>query len=280
MRNLILLFLKYRGFVAFLLLEAVCMILVIRYNRAQRDIYLNSASIFSAGMYESMDNLKQFYYLSDVADSLAAENARLKGLISNNARNEAIVIDSSLFFSQDDTIQQYKYLPARVVNNSTNQNNNTLTISKGYLDGVKQREGVVSNKGIVGITRTVNKNYSTVMSILNRQVRISTSLKRTNNIGALAWRGDNPTLMKLEDVPKHADVVKGDTVITSGYTARFPRGILVGTVDSVWLTSGSNFYDIQIKLMNDLNSVRYVYIIQNKMSKAQDAIEETLSDEQ
>ncbi len=286
MRNLILLFLRYGGFIVFLLFEALCMFLVIRYNRTQREVYVNSANIVTATLYEQMDNMTKFWSLSSTADSLARENARLHSLIKNMnqvAITPLVAEDDTTYIEPPDTIEtieQYQYIPAKVVNNSTNRNNNTLTLNKGSKHNIQIRKGVASDKGIVGITRFVSEHYTTVMSILNRQVRVSTAIKRNNYIGSLAWRGNDPTRMKLEDVPNHADIQVGDTVITSGFTPAFPRGIMVGKIDTFWVSSGNGFYDIEVKLSNDLNNIQYVYVIENKLANEQEQVEKEVGDEQ
>lgn len=282
MRNLLLLFLRNGGFITFLLLEIFCMFLVIRYNRTQRDVYINSSNLLSASIYKWQNSATKFLTLSAVTDSLINENARLLSIINNQQFSEPITIDSSTSttIATLDTINPYTFTPAEVVNNSTNRNNNTLTLNKGYLHDIKQRQAVISDKGIVGFTRFVNKNFTTVMSILNRQLRISAAVQRNNHIGSLAWRGNDPTRMKLEDVPNHADLMIGDTIITSGYSSKFPRGITIGQIDTFWISSGNGFYDIEVKLSNDLNNLQYVYIIENALAKEKEKLEQLSSDEQ
>jgi rod shape-determining protein MreC len=71
----------------------------------------------------------------------------------------------------------------------------------------------------------------------------------------------------MEDVPKYVEVQIGDTIQTSGYSDMFPRGIMVGTVDSIWLEPGSNIYGINVRLINDLRNMGYVYVINDLLQK-------------
>jgi len=54
-----------------------------------------------------------------------------------------------------------------------------------------------------------------------------------------------------------------DTIITSGYSSIFPKGVMVGVVDTFWFEAGSNFYTIDVKLSADLNKVKSTYVIKD-----------------
>jgi rod shape-determining protein MreC len=139
--------------------------------------------------------------------------------------------------------------------------------------------GVVDEKGIIGIVRNVRPSFSSVLSILHNASRVSVSLKRNQYFGTLLWNGFNPTKMSLAAVPKHADIRIGDTVQTSGYSHIFPKGLMVGTVDSFWIEGGSNFYTIDVSLVNDLSKVNNVYVIKNLVKAELDSLENALLNE-
>ena len=270
MRNLFLLFLKYGHIFLFLFLEFVCFILIVRYNRAQNEIYLNSANIVSGAIYSRVNNVSEYFKLDEVADSLANENARLRKLLYNSSYQSVTNIDS--IFNQD-SVFQYSYLVGKVVNNSINLNNNKFTINKGSKDGVKPRMGIINSNGVAGIIKDVKKNYSVALSLLNRQVKISASLKKSGAFGSLAWKGVDPNILNLEDIPKHSLISIGDTVVTSGYSSKFPPELMVGVIDTFWLEPGFNSYTIEVDLNNDLSRLNYVYIIDNILIEEQSEIE-------
>ncbi|MFQ5446433.1 MAG: rod shape-determining protein MreC, partial [Saprospiraceae bacterium] len=80
----------------------------------------------------------------------------------------------------------------------------------------------------------------------------------------------------LEDIPKHAPVVKGDTIETSGYSAIFPEGIMLGVVDKVWMEPGSNYYNIEVRSSLDMSNLSYVYVINNLFRTEQEQIEQAV----
>ena len=249
---------RFGGLVAFVVLESICAWMIVKYNHSQREIWLHSSSSWAGRIAERRDQLEDFLVLRDVADSLAADNARLRLqlLLQPNALPDSVQlvpVDSS-----------YTLVPCRVVRNSVMNANNTLTIDRGASDGILPRQGVVSGGSIVGVTRAVSEHYTEVMSLLHSQSRISAAMLRSGYFGVLSWPGRNAREVMLEEVPRHAELIKGDSVITSGYSAMFPRGIFVGIVDSFWLQRGSDFYQIRVRLGHDPARLDYAYIIRRR----------------
>lgn len=276
MRNLVLLFVKFGGIFLFFVLEAFCMYLVVQYNKKQNEIFFSSANVASGNIYYTFDKVARFWSLSSVADSLAKENAQLRAQLDNAKFLETIREDSV----KDENIhQKYTFIEAAIINNSITQHNNNITLDRGRDQGVKARMGVIGQNGIVGIVRSTSNNFSQVMSILHKQSKTSASIKRNNFFGSLVWKGNNPEITNLNDIPKHAKLVIGDTVQTSGYSSIFPEGIMIGVIDTFWIPKGSNFYNIDVKLQNDLSSTKYVYIVNNLMKDEQDDLEGEVDNE-
>jgi len=128
--------------------------------------------------------------------------------------------------------------------------------------------GVITSKGILGIIDNTSNKYATVISILNRTTSISAQLKKTNHFGSLTWNTNSPEYIQLTDIPKIAPVIKGDTIVTSGRSSIFPKGIPIGTIETFNLDNAENYYEINIKLFNDMSSIKHVYVIENRDSQA------------
>ncbi len=271
MRNLILLFLKYGRFASFLFLEIVCFFLIVRFNQKQNEIYVHSANLVTGNIYEQYKNTIGFMKLGDVRDSLMAENAELRALLDYSKFDQRVKIDTakSAFLEQ-----QYQYIEARVINNSINRNNNFITLNKGKMHGVAPRMGVIGKTGILGIVKDVSQHFSTVMSPLHRQFRLSASLKKTGHFGTLTWQEQDPRVMQLTQVPKIAEVEVGDTVVTSGFSTHFPAGLMIGTINDFTIEKGSSFLTIQVKLINDLNAAQFGYVVKNLFREEREKLEE------
>lgn len=260
MQNLIRFFLQYGNILLFILIEIFCFSLIVNQNQNQKNIYLYSKQLFFGHFYKQAQDFKNYLNLSEVADSLAQENALLRSTI-RNAKFKTGTIESSV----SDTIylQQFTYIASRIISNSIHLQNNTMILDKGADNDVAPGMGVVGEKGVVGIVHKTSAKFSLVLPLLHSQSRISAAIKRNQYFGSLIWSGKGSQEFKLTNVPKHADVVIGDTIITSGYSTIFPKGIEIGKVDNIQEIKGSNEYNIDTKIYLDFSTLKNVYIVKN-----------------
>jgi rod shape-determining protein MreC len=210
---------------------------------------------------------------------LEAELIRLQSLLDRAALD---TIDFSGIHSGDSLMnggeQQrenytYEYLPAGVVNNSVTHVNNYITINKGADDGIRPDMGVVSPRGVAGIVVTVRERYSVVISLLNSKFKLSCKVKNTGYFGALTWKSDDLAIAYLEELPSHATFQVGDTVVTSGYSAIFPPGVMVGVVEAYGKQRDDNFYSLKVRLATDFRSLSALCVIVNRSQDKQREIE-------
>ncbi|HQU58082.1 MAG: rod shape-determining protein MreC [Phaeodactylibacter sp.] len=270
MRGLLQLFAAYGGFLAFVLLEGISLVLIVQFNHRQKEIFDNSLGLAIAAAERKIDYVTEYYGLKEEVIKLQAKNIRLMEEADNARYNTSVFRDS---MRPDSTEPMFTFIGANVVSNSIISDNNSLRLDKGKLDSVQSHMGVISDDGIVGIVRETTGHFCRVMSILHSQSRIKASIKGSDYFGTLTWKGGDPMRMQLEAVPKHAVVKKGDIVQTSGYSQVFPKGILIGKVESARIEPGDNFYTITVKLFNDLSKVQYVYIIDNLMRKEHEELD-------
>lgn len=276
MRNFIRFLLKHHFVLLFLIIEIVSLVLVLNYNAYQRSVFLSSSNRLTGGLYNRYSNMREYLMLRHINEDLARENAYLRGQLPESFRASKdyfnLVFDS---LSQ----QQYIYRAARVINNSVNKHFNYITLNKGRRHGIEKEMGVISSKGVVGIVNNVSENYATVISILNTRLKISAKLEETGYFGALEWDGKTFDQAILNEIPRHATVNVGDLVETSGYSAIFPEGILIGTVQEIENNEGESFYNIKVKLSVDFKDLAFVEVIGNAMREEQVVLEKETEDD-
>jgi len=117
---------------------------------------------------------------------------------------------------------------------------------------------------LVGIVKNTSTNYATVQSILNINSQINAKLKKSNHFGSLIWNTQDPNIVQLIEIPRHAPIQKGDTIVTGGKSTIFPEGVLVGKIEDFVLNQDKNSYTLNIALFNDMTNLEHVYIITNK----------------
>ncbi|MBI3882948.1 MAG: rod shape-determining protein MreC, partial [Sphingobacteriales bacterium] len=160
--------------------------------------------------------------------------------------------------------RQWLYKVAKVVSNSVSTQSNFIVLKRGLAQQLGKDIGVVDpSNGVVGIVTDVSDNYAVVMSLLHKDSRISAKLKKSGDAGMIIWDGKYPNELTLIDIRKSAKIAKGDSVVTSGFTTTFPYGLLIGTVEEVWLEKSSNNFTIKLKSAVNFYNLQYVYAIDN-----------------
>ena len=238
-------------FFLFIFLEIISIFLSVR-DTDKKNVFISSANYVTGGLYEKTSYIASYFSLREDNESLKKENEYLKNHISNTVNlNKSI--------SKDIENLGFYYQSAIVVKNSIYKPNNIITLNKGADDGVVEGMAVISNKGAIGIVASTSSNYCTVISLLNSKISISAKVKRTNFFGTLRWEGGDYQYVTLFDIPDHTSLYKGDEIVTTGYSIIFPEGISIGTVSSFY--KEGSFYKIKVKLSQDFNNLRNVYIV-------------------
>lgn len=258
MKNLFLFFWKNNFTIVFLLLQVFCFYLIIQNNKYHNTTWYNSSNKVAGDIMSAVNSVTQYLNLKNSNRDLAEENASLKSMLA------ALTMDSVPDYLYQDTSGKFVFHSARVVNNSFIRRNNYLTIDKGSLDGIKPEMGVIGPNGIVGQVKDVSPHYATVISFLHKNSRMSAGFKNSRFFGSLSWPGMNPREALLSDIARHVKFSKGDTIVTTAYSALFPEGIMVGTVKDFEARDGSSFFNITIELSTDFTNLHYVYAIENK----------------
>lgn len=305
MQRLLLLIYTYRTFLLFIALEIVSLRLIVTNNPYQSAAFFNTANYVVGNILETRQEIIDYFGLKRVNADLAEENARLREALSTrNQVNrltfekdtfiylppdtmfipakrenepdlsaEAIGVDTGTVDVDSIIINQYDFIPAKVIGNSTRRFDNYITINQGSKAGIKTGMGVMSGNGVVGRVKAVSTHFATITSLLHTDVMVSSRLKGSETFCTTTWPGRDPQIAELLYVPRHIQVQPGDTVTTSGFNAIFPDNIMIGRVSEVNLRPNATFYDIKIKLSNDFYTLSYVYVISNKVIQEIDSLQ-------
>jgi rod shape-determining protein MreC len=262
MRNLYLFFRKHYFYFLFLLLETVSLILLFNYNQFQ-NAAVYTWSDQAAGTVNGMfRNISEYFSLRSTNRVLTEEIAQLQSRMP-----EAFYMaDTATFFVKDTMYRsEYRYIAARVLSNTTNKRNNFIMINKGRMHGVQTSMGVVIGNRLVGQVVGVSRHFSWVMSLLNKDSRISAKFKKNNQLVNVEWSGGNYRVGSVKEIPKHFEILPGDTIITSGNSEIFPEGVLVGTIKDFTVLPDENFNSARIVFSTDFNSLGYVEVVVDMM---------------
>ena len=250
-----------------LLLEVASGVLLFQYNSYQSSVWFSSANAVVGKVYEADAAVRSFFSLTRVNEELTLRNFYLERQVSQLRRLYGdLTQDTTVMERQElEFLNQYHLIPAKVVSSTLDKANNLMMIDKGRADGVQKDMGVACGSGIVGVVYLVSDHYSVIIPVLNRaSSRISCSIRGRGYFGYLQWYGDDPAVAYVEDVPRHARFKRGNWVETSGYSAIFPAGILVGKIENIYNSADGLSYRLKVRLTTDFGCLRDVFVISDQ----------------
>jgi rod shape-determining protein MreC len=265
---------RYRAFFTFLFLEIFCAWLIIQNNQFQGAKFFNSSNSFVAGLNSFSQDIREYFSLRETNRLLAEENATLRNKLEQRTQALNVVKGNQIVDSA--IIKRFEFVSAKVVNNSVHRFTNFLTIDKGEAEGIKPGMAVISAAGIVGKVKTVSKHYGVVTSLLNKDVMVSALLKRSGHYGTIQWDGRDPDVVQFNFIPRHVKPMVGDTIVTSGFNAVFPRDLMVGVIIKTELSEEALFHNITVHVSQDFRRISYVAVVKSHLKHEQDSLEYTI----
>lgn len=249
--------------IVFLFLEIASLVLLFRFNAYQGSVWFTQANAVAGQVLEWESRVTAYLHLGEENRQLTVTNIelqtenetlrrRLAKLEHKPSQTERVVASQ---------LEGIKLIPAQVISNSIRDKDNFITINRGYNDGIRDEMGVVCGTGIVGIVCQTGKHYALVLPVLNSHSSISCRLKETEYFGYLKWSGGSPLQAYIDDIPRHANIKKGEMVETSGFSSVFPAGIFVGKVRRVLNSDDGLSYKLEIGLSTDFSRLREVSVI-------------------
>lgn len=276
MKNIFIFIRRYFNFLFFVVLQILSLVLLVKYNETHQAAYAGVANEVTGRINEQYNKIQNYFHLKANNILLLEENTRLKNLLGINFQAgdtiRRTVIDSLI----RDTLgrqRKYLWLPAKVVNNTVSQQMNYLTLHRGSNQGVKKEMAVIGPQGVVGTVIDLSENFARVMGLLNRNSKVSSMLKKSRIVGTVEWDGKDPDFLMLRNIPKSTAVAKGDSVVTSNFSANFPSDVMVGTVYEIIKDPSSNYYIIKLKTATNFYSLEYVNLVENVLWDEQRRLE-------
>ncbi len=275
MRSLLNFLIRHSSLIIFLVLEGIALIMLSSTHNYHNSVTSNLFGGVSARLSANIENAKSFTRLRQINRQLVYENALLKQKLEGTKP-----VGSSPETSVNDTINKvyYSYISAKVVNNSVNKQKNFFTLDKGLNNGITTGMAVVGPDGIAGVIAGSSANYSVAMSVLNIDFRLSAKIAQNNYFGSMTWSGKNYRYVSVSEIPHHVGVAEGDTILTTGYSAIFPEGLMIGTVSGE-PKAGGDFLTLNVKLATDFKKLTYVYIIKSHEKGEIQRLEEEVTNE-
>lgn len=282
MRNVFLFLRRYSVFIIFLVMQIIALSMLFTDNRFHNTVLGMVSNEVAGSVNKRVDRAEEFLSLSEQNRKLREQNAKLLSLLPNGS----LLPDSAMELVTDtfrlDSIKQYRqyqYLSAKVISNDVFLQQNYMVLHRGMAQGIVPNMAVVSVDGIVGTVVHVSENMALVMSLLNRQSKVIATLKKGSGLGEVSWDGKDPRYLVLTKIPKTVVVKKGDTVVTSPYSDKFPPGLPIGIVDDVEQDQETNTYILQVKTAVNFYNIQHAFAVKNTLQNEMDELKKKMSKE-
>lgn len=275
MRNVLLFLKRYSVLFFFLVIQVLCLYKLFSLNRFHGAVFNMVSNNWAGRINTRVNALEEFFTLSTQNELLRNQNAALLSALPSGSLlpgTSVRFVTDTLLQDSTQTVRQYQYLSARVISNAVFLQQNYLMLHRGSAQGVEANMAVISPEGIVGTVVTVTENMATVMSLLHRQSKLIATLKKGSGLGEVSWDGKDPRYVQLIKIPKTIPIQKGDTVVTSPYSDKFPPGYTVGYVETIEEDKETNTYNLKIRTAANFYTIQHAYVVKNLLQQEMDEL--------
>jgi rod shape-determining protein MreC len=146
---------------------------------------------------------------------------------------------------------------AEVIAGAASPDFRTITVNKGTRDGLALDMAVLAPAGVVGRVVTPTGRASLIQLLIDRDAAAGALVERSRAQGIVVGTG---TGFRLDLLPGTADIQIGDRVVTSGIEGIYPKGFLIGQIES-FRRQGGEFVDVYVRPAVDFTSLETVLVV-------------------
>ena len=290
-----------RNAILFIALELIAFNLIVRTNEVQQHKMGDALLEVSGEVQQVRGGIMEYFLLEQKnallisadstrqqeLDQLRAEVIRLRGQLEqqnvDSAFTDSLVIQADTF----------RFIPARVLRNSTHKKYNYLTLDLGTEQGVEVGQGVIGPGGLIGKVIKASSDYSLVQSAINLDFRVPVRVRKGPEntrdnypaggfLGFFKWTSDGISEAYVTNLPENSAgfIQNKDLVVTAGSSTIFPEGIRVGEL----INEGNperrdGVINYQIRLAVDFSTLNHVFVVESPLKAQLDSLEVDLPQE-
>lgn len=241
----------------FIILEVASLIILSSYNQAQQ-VWISKFSIGARSiLWGGIDKVHGYFSLRKENDSLKLDNLRMYRMA--RSMTDSAALQTQPWYSAR---RHFSLMPASIVTMTTGSQHNYIIIDRGHADGVMKNDGIMTEKGVIGIVNGTTEHFASAVSLINKDMVTSAKIGHEGTVGSLRWSGGDVRTFILSGIPIHMNIELGDTVFTSGFSEFFPSEIPLGTVRDKRSDSGSSI-EMQIEMFEDMRMLYHVLVVKN-----------------
>jgi rod shape-determining protein MreC len=176
----------------------------------------------------------------------------------------------SLLEFRDQNIEHFTLQSCRVIARSPNNWYQTITIDAGVEDGIEKNMPVINPDGLVGCVAAVSDKTAQVYLITDREIAVGAILQENRDTkGIVEGRADSNSL-RMVNIPYYSEAKPGETVVTSGLSEIYPKGIKIGQIEDVTREENGLLLLANVKPAVNFDRLEEVMVIKKYNSLPQD----------
>lgn len=151
-----------------------------------------------------------------------------------------------------------KTTAAEIIGAAAEPDFRTLTINKGNRDGVQADMAVIAPAGVVGRVVIPSARSAKVQLLSDRNAAAGAMIERSRAQGVVVGQGEDT--LRMDYVSEVADVAVGDVVMSSGIDGIYPKGFVIGRVESIERGGGA-YRRIVVRPAVNFSSLEEVLVV-------------------
>lgn len=235
------------------------------------------AAPFEYGASRIMDTLSSTFHIVDISlknriewESLEKENAELK---ERSVDYDEILAENKRYRELLDfkaAHRQFNVRAGSVISRDYGTWSNTMVIDIGSEDGIEENMAVVTPAGVVGFISDVYPHSSRVQLLTDPRTSIGAIVQRPESRVSSVVRGNGnvPTEPQFVNIAKDADILEGDTLVTSGFGSIYPKGLYIGTIVSIHQDDNDFVKYAVIRPGVDFSKLEEVFVITHSIDNS------------
>lgn len=147
---------------------------------------------------------------------------------------------------------------AEIIGASSTPDFRTLTIDRGSRDGLRPDMAIIAPDGVVGRIVVPSARAAKVQLLVDRNAAAGALIERSRAQGVVVGTGEDR--LRMDYVAESSDIVAGDVVVTSGIDGIYPKGFVIGSVETVE-KNGPSYRRILVKPAVNFSALEQVLIV-------------------
>lgn len=236
-----------------------------------KDIFVMIEDVIYAPFRYIGDKINEFKDMKKIYRQYKTIADKEEGLLLLEEENKELkneINQMKSLLDLNSLLTQYWSINATVINRDIGEWYNTFTIDKGSKSGIKVDMAVINSQGLIGRVVKTTSYTSEIKLIstndLNSRISVGIVADDNTTYGILSGYDYKKKLLLVNSITDASKIKKGDKVITSGLSNIFPKGLIIGKVDSVTNTEFGLSKTIKIKPVANFNDIRFVTVIKRK----------------